>query len=170
MFCHVTFFITWGSPQSIIVPRTAILLRWDWPNGSRSAMLKRGASNRTVTRSLWCRIHYVVKVALHYLLLHRFEIHSAVPSKGCSLATSRLNFVVNDYLHYFTNIYNVTTVNSLLDKLLGSLDIWAWYLPFFSAVLLLSVKPTSLLDGHSCRFNSSGARLGGIDLLSWFFP
>ena len=58
-------------------------------------------------------LHYVINVTLHYLLLHRFEIHSAVPSKGCSLATSRLNFVVNDYLHYFTNIYNITTVNSL---------------------------------------------------------
>ena len=51
---------------------------WHWPNRSRSAMLKRGASNRTVTRSLWCRIHYVVKVTLHYLLLHRFEIRSVL--------------------------------------------------------------------------------------------
>ena len=45
-------------------------------------------------------------------MLHRFEIHSAVPSKGCSLAISRLNFVVNDYLHYFTNIYSDYPKNS----------------------------------------------------------
>ena len=32
------------------------------------------------------------------------RLYYAAASRGCSLAISRLNFVVNDYLHYFTNI------------------------------------------------------------------
>ena len=40
-------------------------------------------------------LHYVIKVTLHYLMLHRFEIHSALELSrtallGCRLAASRL--------------------------------------------------------------------------------
>ena len=40
-------------------------------------------------------LHYVIKVTLHYLMLHRFEIHSPLELsrsalQGCRLAASRL--------------------------------------------------------------------------------
>ena len=48
--------------------------------------------------------HYVIKVILHYLTLHRFETHSALElSRACSLennAFSILHYVINVTLHY----------------------------------------------------------------------
>ena len=49
-------------------------------------------------------LHYVIKVILHYLTLHRFETHSALElSRACSLennALSVLHHVIKVTLHY----------------------------------------------------------------------
>ena len=49
-------------------------------------------------------LHYVIKVTLHYLTLHRFETHSALElSRTCSLennAFSVLHYVIKVTLHY----------------------------------------------------------------------
>ena len=41
--------------------RNHMICRCCWPKGSRSAMLRKGASNRTLTRTLWCQLKKIVK-------------------------------------------------------------------------------------------------------------
>ena len=63
--------------------------------------------------------HYVIKVILHYLTLHRFATHSALElSRACSLennAFSVLHYVINVTLHYL--LLHCFEIHSVLELL-----------------------------------------------------
>ena len=54
-------------------------------------------------------LHYVIKVTLHYLMLHRFEIHSALELSrtallGCRLLVGNQNFDISIIPIQYTNV------------------------------------------------------------------
>ena len=69
----------------------------DVANGSTRRLVEDGMSTgikNTHTARGFSVLHYVIKVTLHYLMLHRFEVHSALELSrtallGCSLAINK---------------------------------------------------------------------------------